>query len=138
MAYCKQCGAKLDEDARFCPSCGTKVESSFENKVQPSRENSEQSSGEYIDLSDFGYSKRKMGQPREQVQNAAATPMKEPSFFVKLFWTIVVAIPLVLIGYITQDIHTHEENQTFQYLDSGKDWTDRIGEIIDFFSNLFK
>ncbi|MDH5482050.1 MAG: DUF4097 family beta strand repeat-containing protein [Candidatus Bathyarchaeota archaeon] len=25
MPYCKQCGAKLPEDARFCPSCGTRV-----------------------------------------------------------------------------------------------------------------
>lgn len=138
MAYCKQCGAKLDDDARFCPECGTKIPSSVENTVQPSREYKEQNSGEYIDLSDFGYGKRKMGQPREQVQTSSATAMKEPSFFMKLFWTIVVAIPIVLLAYITQDFHSHEENQTFQYLDSGKDWTDRIGEIIDFFSNLFK
>lgn len=122
MAYCKQCGAKLDEGTRFRPSCGTKV----------------QSSGEYIDLSNFGYGKKKMGQPREQVQNTAATSMKEPSFFSKLFWTIVIAIPLGLIAYITQDIHKVEEGETYQYLDSGKDWTDRIGEIIDFFSALFK
>lgn len=121
MAYCKQCGAKLDEETRFCPSCGAKA----------------QSSGEYVDLSDFGYGKKKMGQPREQLQNTAA-PMKEPSFISKLFWTIVIAIPLVLIAYITQDIHTVEEGETYQYLDSGKDWTDRIGEIIDFFSDLFK
>ena len=26
MPYCKQCGAKLAEDVRFCPSCGTRVE----------------------------------------------------------------------------------------------------------------
>lgn len=122
MAYCKQCGAKLDEGTRFCPSCGIKV----------------QSSGEYIDLSDFGCGKKKMGQPREQVKNTAATPMKEASFISKLFWTIVIAIPLVLIAYITQDIHKVEEGETYQYLESGKDWTDRIGEIIDFFSALFK
>lgn len=127
MAYCKQCGAKLDEGTRFCPSCGIKV----------------QSSGEYIDLSDFGCGKKKMGQPREQVKNTAATPMKEASFISKLFWTIVIAIPLALIAYITQDIHTIDpdtarNDPSFRYLDSGKDWTDRIVEIIDFFSDLFK
>lgn len=25
VSYCKQCGGKLPEDARFCPSCGTRV-----------------------------------------------------------------------------------------------------------------
>jgi hypothetical protein len=25
MPYCRKCGAKLDEDARFCPACGTPV-----------------------------------------------------------------------------------------------------------------
>lgn len=25
MSYCKQCGAELPEDARFCPACGTRV-----------------------------------------------------------------------------------------------------------------
>lgn len=25
MAYCKNCGAKLDEDSKVCPSCGTEV-----------------------------------------------------------------------------------------------------------------
>jgi hypothetical protein len=27
MPYCRKCGAKLDEDARFCPVCGTPVPS---------------------------------------------------------------------------------------------------------------
>lgn len=26
MRYCSNCGAPLDEDALFCPDCGTKVE----------------------------------------------------------------------------------------------------------------
>ncbi|MCW4016035.1 MAG: DUF4342 domain-containing protein [Candidatus Bathyarchaeota archaeon] len=26
MSYCAKCGAKLVEDAKFCSSCGTKVE----------------------------------------------------------------------------------------------------------------
>lgn len=25
MSYCSKCGAKLDENARFCPACGAKV-----------------------------------------------------------------------------------------------------------------
>ncbi len=25
MAYCKQCGAKLSDDSKFCPSCGAPV-----------------------------------------------------------------------------------------------------------------
>ena len=26
MAFCKQCGAKLNDDSKFCPSCGAPVE----------------------------------------------------------------------------------------------------------------
>ena len=32
MAFCKQCGAKLDANAKFCPSCGIRID----QEVQPS------------------------------------------------------------------------------------------------------
>ena len=27
MSYCRNCGSKLDEDAKYCPNCGKEVES---------------------------------------------------------------------------------------------------------------
>lgn len=31
--YCRKCGGKIDEDAKFCPICGNKIERG--NEIQP-------------------------------------------------------------------------------------------------------
>ena len=39
MAYCSHCGAKLPEEAAFCPKCGTKTQKGAEaNVTSPSDE----------------------------------------------------------------------------------------------------
>ncbi len=35
MAYCRNCGQNLDEHANFCPGCGTPVNGSTSDTVQP-------------------------------------------------------------------------------------------------------
>ncbi len=35
MKYCTKCGAPMNDDALFCPKCGTKVEEIVEEKVAP-------------------------------------------------------------------------------------------------------
>ena len=35
MKYCTKCGAPMNDDALFCPKCGTKVEEISEEKVAP-------------------------------------------------------------------------------------------------------
>ena len=35
MKYCTKCGAPMNDDALFCPKCGTKVEEVIEEKVVP-------------------------------------------------------------------------------------------------------
>ena len=35
MKYCTKCGAPMNDDALFCPKCGTKVEEVVEEKVAP-------------------------------------------------------------------------------------------------------
>lgn len=35
MKYCTKCGAQMDDDALFCPKCGTKVEEVAEDKPAP-------------------------------------------------------------------------------------------------------
>lgn len=34
MAFCKNCGAQLEDSTAFCPNCGTKVEASFAEAEQ--------------------------------------------------------------------------------------------------------
>ena len=38
MKYCTKCGAQMNDDALFCPKCGTKVEVIEENNVLPIEE----------------------------------------------------------------------------------------------------
>ncbi len=33
MAFCGNCGAKVDDGVKFCPSCGTAIEAAEQNKV---------------------------------------------------------------------------------------------------------
>ena len=42
MKYCTKCGAPMNDDALFCPKCGTKVEEVIEEKstTQPVEEKS--------------------------------------------------------------------------------------------------
>lgn len=35
MKYCTKCGAQMNDDALFCPQCGTKVEEVVEDKIAP-------------------------------------------------------------------------------------------------------
>lgn len=35
MKYCTKCGAQMNDDALFCPKCGTKVEEVVEEKITP-------------------------------------------------------------------------------------------------------
>ena len=35
MKYCTKCGAQMNDDALFCPKCGTKVEEIVEDKIAP-------------------------------------------------------------------------------------------------------
>ena len=42
MAFCSNCGAKLDDNAEFCSSCGTRVQKKAEN-VNPQQAYSNQS-----------------------------------------------------------------------------------------------
>jgi hypothetical protein len=35
MKYCTKCGAQMNDDALFCPKCGTKVEEIVEDKPAP-------------------------------------------------------------------------------------------------------
>ena len=42
MAFCSNCGAKLDDNAEFCSSCGTRVQKEAEN-VNPQQTYSNQS-----------------------------------------------------------------------------------------------
>lgn len=34
MAYCSNCGYQLEENAKFCPACGTKTETSAETLAE--------------------------------------------------------------------------------------------------------
>lgn len=43
MAYCKECGARLDENMRFCPTCGASLGISGDNFAAPVRQPPSQS-----------------------------------------------------------------------------------------------
>lgn len=42
--YCKNCGNKIDEDAKFCPSCGTSVDEPIKSEQQNNQYQSYQGS----------------------------------------------------------------------------------------------
>ena len=39
MSYCAKCGAKLDEDAKFCSACGAPVAKTFTEEISVSSDN---------------------------------------------------------------------------------------------------
>lgn len=42
MKYCTKCGAQMNDDALFCPKCGTKVEEVIEEKSAPQSDEEKQ------------------------------------------------------------------------------------------------
>jgi hypothetical protein len=51
--YCKKCGRKLDDDAIFCPQCGTKVNRTYEDLSALGSQNNKSAAGFNWDVDGF-------------------------------------------------------------------------------------
>ena len=65
MPYCHKCGAEIDEDASFCPKCGSKMKRDRETESIETGENEEPEKSQKVSKEEKGDKKteKKMAEP---------------------------------------------------------------------------
>lgn len=130
MAYCTQCGAKLEPGAKFCSSCGTRVTSApkpgrQEPKTAPKPASSPSGDTQAVQASDapgivtlstWEVAPKPKQKPQQKKKNPAARPAdKQPAekegrkigcwVFILIF--IVIPLLILLWGVVTGCSYTH-------------------------------
>ena len=89
MKYCQKCGAKMDDDALFCPKCGTKVSEIVED--EPKKEEQPVVAEEVTE--------------KKQTKKAAATPLYDQKMMEIIPMPIAVIVCSIVMWIITVTLH---------------------------------